>query len=165
MRNWRLLSPYQFVLFAMSSSTGFHFRCSACTKVMASAGDIARRPVLQEFDCQMREPADAGDSTRYFVWMPFRSGNEIGKFFDAERGIDDNEHGIFGREPDRGKVTRQLDWQIGRGSWQRREGGQDRHIKRVSTEVQMRPTRSYSGQHVVEGVVHRGLLFRVERAT
>jgi len=29
----------------------------------------------------------------------------------------------------------------------------------------MRPTRSYSGQHVVEGVVHRGLLFRVERAT
>src|SRR5262249_33040397 len=96
-RNWRLLSPYQFVLFAMSSSTGFHFRCSACTKVMA--------------------------------------------------------------------VTRQLDWQIGRCSWQRREGGQDRHIKRVSTEVQMRPTRSYSGQHVVEGVVHRGLLFRVERAT
>src|SRR5215469_16314647 len=37
MRNWRLLSPYQFVLFAMSSSTGFHLRCSACTKVMASA--------------------------------------------------------------------------------------------------------------------------------
>src|SRR5262249_39424923 len=32
----------QFVLFAMSSSTGFHLRCSACTKVMASAGDIAR---------------------------------------------------------------------------------------------------------------------------
>src|SRR5438552_13310636 len=27
----------------------------------------------------------------------------------------------------------------------------------------MRSTRSYSGQHVVEGVVHRGLLFRVER--
>ena len=33
----------------------------------------------------------------------------------------------------------------------------------ANTEVQMRPTRSYSGQHVVEGVVHRGLLFRVER--
>jgi hypothetical protein len=32
----------------------------------------------------------------------------------------------------------------------------------VNTEVQMRATRSYSGQHVVEGVVHRGLLFRVE---
>jgi hypothetical protein len=32
----------QFVLFAMSSSTGLHFRCSACTKAMASAGDIAR---------------------------------------------------------------------------------------------------------------------------
>ena len=42
MRNWRLSSPYQFVLFAMSSSTGFHLRCSVCTKVMASAGDIAR---------------------------------------------------------------------------------------------------------------------------
>jgi hypothetical protein len=27
----------------------------------------------------------------------------------------------------------------------------------------MRPTRSYSGQHVVQGVVHRDLLFRVER--
>src|SRR6266446_2444261 len=27
----------------------------------------------------------------------------------------------------------------------------------------MRSTRSYSGQHVVEGVVHRGLLLRVER--
>jgi hypothetical protein len=27
----------------------------------------------------------------------------------------------------------------------------------------MRPTRSYSGQHVVQGVMHRGLLFRVER--
>src|SRR5262245_38723249 len=27
MRNWRLLPPYQFVLFAISSSTGFHFRC------------------------------------------------------------------------------------------------------------------------------------------
>ena len=33
----------------------------------------------------------------------------------------------------------------------------------ANTEVQMRSTRSYSGQHVVEGVVHRGLLFRVER--
>src|SRR5262249_48285671 len=30
------------VLFAMSSSTGFHFACSACTNAMASAGDIAR---------------------------------------------------------------------------------------------------------------------------
>jgi len=80
----------------------------------------------------MREPADAGDRTRYFVWVAFRSGNEIGEFFDAERGSDYNEHGIFGREPDRGKVTRQLDWQIGRRSWQRYEGGQDRHIKRVS---------------------------------
>src|SRR5713226_10243686 len=27
----------------------------------------------------------------------------------------------------------------------------------------MRPTRSYSGQHLVQGVVHRGSLFRVER--
>jgi hypothetical protein len=27
----------------------------------------------------------------------------------------------------------------------------------------MRPTRSYSGQHLVQGVVHRSLLFRVER--
>jgi hypothetical protein len=27
----------------------------------------------------------------------------------------------------------------------------------------MRTTRSYSGQHVVQGVVHRDLLFRVER--
>src|SRR6266568_5588827 len=26
----------------------------------------------------------------------------------------------------------------------------------------MRPTRSYSGQHLVQGVVHRGSLFRVE---
>jgi hypothetical protein len=34
----------------------------------------------------------------------------------------------------------------------------------ANTEVQMRATRN-SGQHVVEGVVHRGLLFRVERAT
>jgi TPR repeat protein len=33
----------------------------------------------------------------------------------------------------------------------------------ANTEVQMRSTRSCSGQHVVEGVVHRGLLFRVER--
>jgi hypothetical protein len=28
----------------------------------------------------------------------------------------------------------------------------------------MRPTRGYSGQHLVKGVMHRGLLFRVERA-
>src|SRR5262249_49532867 len=48
------------------------------------------------------------------------------------RRSDYNEHGIFGREPDRGKVTRQLDWQIGRCSWQRHKGGQDRHIQRVS---------------------------------
>ena len=27
----------------------------------------------------------------------------------------------------------------------------------------MRPTRSYRGQHLVQGVVHRGLLLRVER--
>ena len=33
----------------------------------------------------------------------------------------------------------------------------------LNTEVQMRSTRSCRGQHVVEGVVHRGLLFRVER--
>src|SRR5262249_61923756 len=31
----------------------------------------------------------------------------------------------------------------------------------ANTEVQMRTTRSYS-QHLVDGVVHRGLLFRVE---
>src|SRR5262245_8003607 len=34
----------------------------------------------------------------------------------------------------------------------------------ANTEAPMRPTRSYSGQHVVQGVMHRGLLFRVERA-
>src|SRR5437660_4867326 len=38
-----------------------------------------------------------------------------------------------------------------------------RYTVLANTEVQMRPTRSYSGQHVVEGVVHCGLLFRVER--
>ena len=38
-----------------------------------------------------------------------------------------------------------------------------RYTVLANTEVQMRSTRSYSGQHVVEGVVHRGLLFRVER--
>ena len=27
----------------------------------------------------------------------------------------------------------------------------------------MRPTRSYSGQYLVQGAVHRGLLFRIER--
>ena len=27
----------------------------------------------------------------------------------------------------------------------------------------MRPTRSYGGQHLVQGVAHRDLLFRVER--
>src|SRR5262249_20326630 len=101
----------------------------------AGIGDdqqLDARPVLQEFGGQMREPADARDSTRYFVWTPFRSGNEIGEVFDAERGSDYNEHGIFGREPDRGKVTRQLDWQIGRCTWQRHEGRQDWHIKHVS---------------------------------
>ena len=40
-----------------------------------------------------------------------------------------------------------------------------RYTALANTEVLMRPTRSYSGQHVVEGVVHCGLLFRVERAT
>ena len=40
-----------------------------------------------------------------------------------------------------------------------------RYTVLANTEVQMRPTRSYSGQHVVEGVGHHGLLFRVERAT
>ena len=33
----------------------------------------------------------------------------------------------------------------------------------ANTEVPMRPTRSYRGQHLVQGVVHRGLLFHVER--
>jgi hypothetical protein len=33
----------------------------------------------------------------------------------------------------------------------------------ANTEAPMRPTRSYSGQHSVQGVVHRGSLFRVER--
>jgi hypothetical protein len=33
----------------------------------------------------------------------------------------------------------------------------------ANTEAPMRPTRSYSGQHFVQGVVHRGSLFRVER--
>src|SRR5438876_12414546 len=33
----------------------------------------------------------------------------------------------------------------------------------ANTEAPMRPTRSYRGQHLVQGVVHRGLLFRVER--
>jgi hypothetical protein len=31
------------------------------------------------------------------------------------------------------------------------------------TKVRMRSIRSYSGQHVVQGVAHRGLLLRVER--
>ncbi len=31
------------------------------------------------------------------------------------------------------------------------------------TKVLMRTTRSYSGQHVVQGIAHRGLLLRVER--
>jgi len=33
----------------------------------------------------------------------------------------------------------------------------------ANTEVPMQPARSYRGQHLVQGVVHRGLLFRVER--
>src|SRR5437016_4315434 len=33
----------------------------------------------------------------------------------------------------------------------------------ANTEAPMRPTRSYSGQHLVQGVVYCGLLFRVER--
>src|SRR6266511_2516123 len=33
----------------------------------------------------------------------------------------------------------------------------------ANTEALMRPTRSYSGQHLVQGVVHRGLLFGVQR--
>src|SRR2546426_8030561 len=33
----------------------------------------------------------------------------------------------------------------------------------ANTEAPMRPTRSYRGQHLVQGVVHRGLLFGVER--
>jgi hypothetical protein len=33
----------------------------------------------------------------------------------------------------------------------------------ANTEVPMYPTRSYSGQHLVQGIVHRRLLFRVER--
>jgi hypothetical protein len=32
------------------------------------------------------------------------------------------------------------------------------------TKVPMRSTRNYSGQHVVQGITHRGLLLRVERA-
>jgi hypothetical protein len=43
-----------------------------------------------------------------------------------------NEHGVFGRETDRGKVTRQLDRHIGRQAWQGHECGQHRHVKRVS---------------------------------
>ena len=33
----------------------------------------------------------------------------------------------------------------------------------ANTKAPMRPTRSYSGQHLVQGVVHRGSLFRVEQ--
>src|SRR2546423_9245841 len=33
----------------------------------------------------------------------------------------------------------------------------------ANTEAPMRSTRSYRGQHLVQGVVHRGLLFGVER--
>jgi hypothetical protein len=33
----------------------------------------------------------------------------------------------------------------------------------ANTEASMRPTRSYRGQHLVQGMVHRGLLFGVER--
>jgi len=34
----------------------------------------------------------------------------------------------------------------------------------ADTKVPMRSIRSYSGQHMVQGVAHRGLLLRVERA-
>jgi hypothetical protein len=34
----------------------------------------------------------------------------------------------------------------------------------ADTKVPMRSTRRYSGQHAVQGVAHRGLLLRVERA-
>jgi hypothetical protein len=33
----------------------------------------------------------------------------------------------------------------------------------ANTEAPMRPTRSYSGQHLVQGVVDRGSLFRLEQ--
>src|SRR6266853_625013 len=33
----------------------------------------------------------------------------------------------------------------------------------ANTEAPMPPARSYRGQHLVQGVVHRGLLFGVER--
>src|SRR5271166_1732846 len=34
---------------------------------------------------------------------------------------------------------------------------------RANTEVPMRPTRRYRGQHVAQGAAHRGLQFRGER--
>jgi hypothetical protein len=34
----------------------------------------------------------------------------------------------------------------------------------ANAEVPMRPTRSDSGEHIVQRVTHRGLRFRVERA-
>ena len=34
----------------------------------------------------------------------------------------------------------------------------------ANTEVPMRPTCSYRGQHLMQGVMHCGLLFRIERA-
>ena len=34
----------------------------------------------------------------------------------------------------------------------------------ASTEVPMRSTRSYSGEHAAQCVMHRGLYFRIERA-
>ena len=33
----------------------------------------------------------------------------------------------------------------------------------ANTEAPMRPTRSYTGQHLAQGVVHRGSLFRLEQ--
>ena len=37
------------------------------------------------------------------------------------------------------------------------------HAILTNTEAPMRPTRSHSGQHLVQGVVHLSSLFRVER--
>ena len=34
----------------------------------------------------------------------------------------------------------------------------------ANTEVPMRSTRSYSGEHAAQCVMHRGLYFRIERA-
>src|SRR5262249_40502705 len=80
----------------------------------------------------MCEPADPGDSARYFAWTRLRPCNEIGKLGDAERGIDHDEHRILACETDRAEVSRQVNRHISRCPWQRHEGRQDRHVKRVS---------------------------------